>query len=111
MANAQDEKAATRRAKAPAVAHLSAEERASRGKVARAEVPRGSHAGFEPSSTRPDPVALLEEQAATRVPELVPIRYGRMLVSPFTFYRGAALDHGRGSGHHAALGSDRAGLR
>ena len=54
-------------------------------------MPRASHAGFEPSSTRPDPISLLEEQAASRVPELVPIRYGRMLVSPFAFYRGAAL--------------------
>ena len=50
-----------------------------------------SHAAFEPSPDRPDPVTLLERQAKTRVPELVPIRYGRMLVSPFTFYRGAAL--------------------
>ena len=46
---------------------------------------------FEPPPTRADPVELLERQAKTRVPELVPIRYGRMLVSPFTFYRGAAL--------------------
>ncbi|MGO8825992.1 MAG: DUF2252 domain-containing protein [Acidimicrobiales bacterium] len=46
---------------------------------------------FEPAPDRPDPITLLEEQAATRVPELVPIRYGRMLVSPFTFFRGAAL--------------------
>src|SRR5690242_3690990 len=69
---------------------LTAAERAARGKAARAAVPRTSHAVFEPAPDRPDPVALLEEQAATRVPELVPIRYGRMLVSPFTFYRGAA---------------------
>jgi uncharacterized protein (DUF2252 family) len=62
-----------------------------RGKVARAEVPRSSHAGFRPAANRPDPIDLLEEQAASRVQELVPIRYGRMLVSPFTFYRGAAL--------------------
>ena len=62
-----------------------------RGKAARREVPRSSHAGFTPGTHRPDPVALLEQQAVTRVPELVPIRYGRMLVSPFTFYRGAAL--------------------
>src|SRR5690242_8928912 len=62
-----------------------------RGKAARREVPRSSHATFEPSPDRPDPVTLLERQAKTRVPELVPIRYGRMLVSPFTFYRGAAL--------------------
>ena len=61
-----------------------------RGKAARAEVPRSSHAAFEPPSTRVDPVDLLESQARTRVPELVPIRYGRMLVSPFTFYRGGA---------------------
>ena len=54
-------------------------------------MPRSSHAGFAPGATRPDPVVLLEGQAATRVPELVPIRDGRMLVSPFTFYRGAAL--------------------
>jgi uncharacterized protein (DUF2252 family) len=54
-------------------------------------VPRAVHGRWEPASDRPDPVALLEEQAASRVPELVPIRYGRMLVSPFTFYRGAAL--------------------
>jgi uncharacterized protein (DUF2252 family) len=52
-------------------------------------VPRSSHADWETSASR-DPVALLEEQAKTRVPELVPIRYGRMLVSPFTFFRGAA---------------------
>ena len=53
--------------------------------------PRSSHAGWTPPADRPDPVALLEEQAVTRVPELVPIRYARMAVSPFTFYRGAAL--------------------
>jgi uncharacterized protein (DUF2252 family) len=71
--------------------HLTPAERATRGKAARTEVPRSSHAGFTPSAQRPDPVALLEQQATSRVPELVPIRYGRMLVSPFTFYRGAAL--------------------
>jgi uncharacterized protein (DUF2252 family) len=73
------------------VPHLSLSERIARGKAARAEVPRSEHARFEPSSTRADPVTLLEKQAKTRVPELVPIRYGRMLVSPFTFYRGAAM--------------------
>jgi uncharacterized protein (DUF2252 family) len=71
--------------------HVSPDERRAQGKAARAEVPRKSHADFEPSATRPDPIDLLEQQAATRVPELVPIRYGRMSVSPFTFYRGAAL--------------------
>jgi uncharacterized protein (DUF2252 family) len=73
------------------VAHLTVEERVARGRAARREVPRSSHAGFTPGAYRPDPVALLEQQAVTRVPELVPIRYGRMLVSAFTFYRGAAL--------------------
>ncbi len=75
----------------PRVAHLTPPERVARGKAARAEVPRSSHAVFEPPSRRADPIKLLERQATTRVPELVPIRYGRMLVSPFTFYRGAAL--------------------
>ena len=70
---------------------LSPAERAARGKAARSEVPRSSHAGFDPAPGRPDPIALLEEQAKTRVPELVPVRYGRMMVSPFTYYRGAAL--------------------
>jgi uncharacterized protein (DUF2252 family) len=66
-------------------------ERAARGKAARAAVPRESHAEFDPPADRPDPIALLEEQAKTRVPELVPVRWGRMMVSPFTYYRGAAL--------------------
>ena len=71
------------------VPHFTVEERAARGRAARAECPRASHGGFELAAER-DPVAILEEQAKSRVPELVPIRYGRMLVSPFTFYRGAA---------------------
>jgi uncharacterized protein (DUF2252 family) len=61
-----------------------------RGKQARAEVPRSTHAAYDSPPERPDPIAQLQLQALTRVPELVPIRYGRMLVSPFTFYRGAA---------------------
>ena len=73
-----------------AVVHLTPEERAARGKAARAEVPRSSHAGWDAPSPRPDPVGLLQEQAKSRVQELVPIRYGRMLASPFAFYRGAA---------------------
>jgi len=72
-------------------AHLTVEERKARGLAARNDAPRSSHGRWEPAPGRPDPVALLEEQAASRVPHLVPIRYGRMLVSPFTFYRGAAL--------------------
>ena len=67
-----------------------AEERAANGKAARAVAPRACHGEWAPAADRPDPVELLEEQAASRVPELVPIRYGRMLVSPFTFFRGAA---------------------
>jgi uncharacterized protein (DUF2252 family) len=74
-----------------AVTHLTRAERQARGKAARAEVPRSSHSEYEPAASRPDPIGLLEEQAVTRVPELVPIRYGRMLVSPFAFYRGGAL--------------------
>jgi uncharacterized protein (DUF2252 family) len=73
------------------LAHLTPAERAVRGKAARARVPLESHAWFDPAADRPDPVALLEEQAATRQPELVPVRYGRMMVSPFAYYRGAAL--------------------
>ncbi len=75
----------------PVVAHRSEADSRAIGKEARVAVPRGSHATFEPSPDRPDPVTLLEDQATTRVRELVPIRYGRMLVSPFTFFRGAAL--------------------
>jgi uncharacterized protein (DUF2252 family) len=73
------------------VGQLTPAERAARGKAARAEVPRDSHAVFDPPPDRPDPIALLEEQGKSRVPELVPVRYGRMMVSPFTFFRGAAL--------------------
>ncbi len=72
------------------VEHLTVDERRARGKEARSRVPRSSHGEWEPVPDRRDPVDLLEEQAATRVPELVPLRYGRMLVSAFTFYRGAA---------------------
>jgi len=60
------------------------------GKAARHEAPLASHSEFLPSSGR-DPVGLLLDQATSRVPELVPVRHGRMLVSPFTYYRGAAL--------------------
>src|SRR5215470_6124223 len=70
---------------------LSVADRVALGKAARAAVPRSSHAVFDPPAGRPDPVALLEEQGSSRVPELVPIRYGRMLASPFSYYRGAAL--------------------
>ena len=72
-------------------AGLSLEERVARGKSARTAAPRRSHGVWAPAADRPDPIDLLHGQAATRVPELVPIRYGRMMVSPGTFYRGAAL--------------------
>jgi uncharacterized protein (DUF2252 family) len=72
------------------VAHPSVEERRAQGKQARDRTPPSSHTGWAPATDRPDPVALLEEQNVTREPDLVPVRHGRMLVSPFTFYRGAA---------------------
>jgi uncharacterized protein (DUF2252 family) len=72
------------------VAHPSVEERRAQGKEARSRTPPSSHAGWAPATDRPDPVGLLEEQNLTREPDLVPVRHGRMLVSPFTFYRGAA---------------------
>ena len=77
-------------ARAGAVEHLGRADRVARGKDARSAAPLESHAEFRPGRSR-DPVGLLLGQAASRVPELVPIRHGRMLVSPFTFYRGAAL--------------------
>ncbi len=70
--------------------HLTMEERTARGEEARYRTPPASHAGWAPESDRPDPVALLEEQNTTRDPDLVPVRHGRMMASPFTFYRGAA---------------------
>jgi uncharacterized protein (DUF2252 family) len=75
---------------AVAVAHPTVSERVAAGKAARSAAPRSTHAFFEPAPHRADPIELLERQARTRVPELVPIRYGRMLESPFAFYRGAA---------------------
>ncbi|MBS1887248.1 MAG: DUF2252 domain-containing protein [Actinobacteria bacterium] len=60
------------------------------GRAARTSVPRSSHGDWKPASDRRDPLAILEEQDQARVPELVPVRYGRMLASAFTFYRGAA---------------------
>ena len=65
------------------------EERAAAGKAARKQASRESHGEWEPAARRRDPVKVLEDQAKSRVQELVPIRYGRMLASPFTFYRGA----------------------
>jgi uncharacterized protein (DUF2252 family) len=95
-----------------AVPHFTPAERAARGKAARGELPRSALAAWEPGPRRTDPVDLLEEQAQTRLPELGPIRYGRMLVSPFTFFRGAAylmaadLADGPRTGLHAQLCGD-----
>jgi uncharacterized protein (DUF2252 family) len=102
---AADEKRDAGQAPAPKVSHFTVSERATRGRSARAECPRSSHADFEIAADR-DPVAILQAQATTRVPELVPIRYGRMLVSPFTFYRGAAAVMA-----HDLASTPRAGLR
>ncbi len=74
----------------PTAEHLSRADRVARGKDARTAAPLESQAEFRPGQGR-DPVGLLLGQAASRVPELVPVRHGRMLVSPFTYYRGAAL--------------------
>ncbi len=66
-------------------------ERYAAGKALRAKAPRTSHGEWAATSDRPDPISLLEESNRTRVPELVPIRYGRMSISPFTFLRGSAI--------------------
>src|SRR6478672_4419807 len=76
--------------RAGAVGELSRADRVARGKDARAVAPLESHGEFAPGRSR-DPVGLLLSQAESRVPELVPVRHGRMLVSAFAFYRGAAL--------------------
>lgn len=73
-----------------AAVHLSVAEREELGEEARARTAHALHTGWEPAADRPDPVALLEEQNKTRDPDLVPVRHGRMMVSPFTFYRGTA---------------------
>ena len=72
------------------VYHPGIDERRARGKALRKEVDPGSHARWKPAADRPDPVGLLEEQNLTREPDLIPVRHGRMMASPFTFYRGAA---------------------
>src|SRR3954463_5581264 len=72
------------------IAHPTLDERSAHGVEAREHTPLESQLGWVPADDRPDPVALLEEQNTTREPDLVPVRHGRMMVSPFTFYRGAA---------------------
>ena len=77
-------------ASSTAVAHPSVKDRKELGKQARSKIAPSANEGWKPAADRPDPVALLEEQDATREADLVPVRHGRMMVSPFTFYRGAA---------------------
>jgi len=72
------------------IEHPGVDERRAMGKEAGVRTPPSSHSGWRPAADRPDPVALLEAQNLTREPDLVPVRHGRMMVSPFTFYRGAA---------------------
>ena len=75
---------------ATTIAYLGPDERRAHGEAAGERTPPSSHSGWQPAAGRPDPIALLQEQDATRMPGLVPVRHGRMMVSPFTFYRGAA---------------------
>ncbi|MFF5295243.1 DUF2252 domain-containing protein [Paractinoplanes globisporus] len=72
------------------IEHPGMDERRARGRKASEQTPPSSHSGWRPAADRPNPVALLEAQNVTREPDLVPVRHGRMMVSPFTFYRGAA---------------------
>ena len=76
-------------ATASAVDHLTVEQRVAKGHAARVEAPRSAHAELKPPEDR-DPVGILVAQGVSRVQDLLPIRYGRMLASPFAFYRGAA---------------------
>src|SRR5262252_2391938 len=72
------------------IAHPSIDERKAKGLDARERAPLSSHTKWKPAPHRPDPVELLVAQETTREPDLIPVRHGRMMVSPFTFYRGAA---------------------
>src|ERR1700685_4259891 len=95
--------AARRPAQSPAVERLSRADRAAQGKDARVVAPLESHGEFSPGGGR-DPVGLLLGQGASRGPELLPVRHGRRLVSPFTFYRGAALPMAADLAHTPASG-------
>ena len=81
---------AERRTAEKKIAYPSVDERRAKGEQARARAPLSGHSGWKPAADRPDPVTVLSDQDATREPDLVPVRHGRMAVSPFTFYRGAA---------------------
>ncbi len=88
------------------VQHPTLEERREAGKLARKRMPRSNLEGWQPAEDRPDPVALLEAQNETREPDLVPVRHGRMMVSPFTFYRGGAKIMGADLAHIPRAGLD-----
>jgi uncharacterized protein (DUF2252 family) len=87
MTNAETRSATLGRVTSP---NRTTAERTELGRAARGATPRSSHGAYTPAADRPDPLGVLEAQARTRIPDLVPIRYGRMLASPFAFYRGAA---------------------
>ena len=72
------------------IAHPSVDDREAKGLEARDRAALSAHTKWRPAADRPDPVGLLEEQDVSREQDLVPVRHGRMMVSPFTFYRGAA---------------------
>jgi Uncharacterized protein conserved in bacteria (DUF2252) len=93
---------------APSHEVLTPDEWRSRGRERRRAIPRSGQAQWAPPGDRPDPVAVLEEQARSRVPDLVPIRYGRMAAAPFAYHRGA---HGLGSRAHPHGRHPGAGLR
>src|SRR5215210_564078 len=87
-------------------ASLDYQQRHERGRAARRIVPRGSHAAWGPAPDRPDPVELLEAQAEDRIPDLMPIRYARMMASPFAFMRGSAIVMA-----HDLAGTPRTGIQ
>src|SRR5215210_3001388 len=82
------------------------QERRESGQAARRTVPRGSHAHWAAMSDRPDPIDLLQAQARDRIPELIPIRYSRMMASPFAFMRGSAIVMA-----HDLAGTPRTGIQ
>ena len=86
-------------------------DRVAMGKALRRETPRNVRAAWKPPAKRTDPVALLVESSKGRVEDLLPIRYGRMMASPFAFYRGAAAIMASRPGPHPRHGAERAGLR
>ena len=93
------------------IAHPSIADRRAKGADARIATPLESHTGWVPAADRFDPVTLLEEQNVTREQDLVPVRHGRMMVSPFTFYRGAAKIMAADLAATPTAGLDRAAVR